>query len=160
MEVQSEYEKYLVAFFGDSPVYYLTAHRNQIAHGDRGFNIAAFLLGVFWFLYRKMYGYAISVFVILFAIDKIIQLLIWSVPHYKEALGFVSIFITLAASIVMGFKGTSLYLGYADRKVHQIMAMYPDEAQRMEALKKTGGTSLLLPWVAAGILVLLFLLGF
>ena len=160
MNESSPQEKYLVIFFGDSSDYYLTAYRNQMVHGDRGFNIAAFLLGIFWLLYRKMYGYALGFFVIIFAIDKIIQLLSRSFPFYKEPLGFVSLFITFAASIVMGFKGTPFYLGYANRKVNQIVTMYMDETQRIEELKKMGGTNVLLPWIAAGILVLLSLAGF
>jgi hypothetical protein len=158
MDIESDREKYLVAFFGDSPAYYLKANRTLFRGENAPFHFPAFLLGLFWFLYRKMYVYAAGIFVLLFMIDMVIQIIGRSMPQYKEALQFFSFFITLAVSIVMGFKGNGIYLGYANRKIHEITSAYSDEHQRLEALKKAGGTSPLLPWVIAGAFAALFIL--
>ncbi len=158
MEAESEREKYLVAFFGDAPVYYLKANRALFGGENASFNFPAFLLGLFWFLYRKMYVYALGIFVLLFMIDQGILIMGRSMPQYKEGLQFFSFFITLAVSIVMGFKGNEIYLGYANRKIHEITTSYPDEGQRLEEIKKAGGTSLILPWALAGAMIALFII--
>jgi Protein of unknown function (DUF2628) len=158
MEVESEHEKYLVAFFGDSPAYYLKANRALSGGENASFNFPAFLLGLFWFLYRKMYVFAIGIFVVLLMIDQGIQIIGRSMPQYKEALQFFSFFITLAVSIVMGFKGNEIYLGCANRKIQEITASHSDEGQRLEAIKKAGGTSLVLPWALAGAIIALFII--
>ena len=159
MEAESEREKYMAAFFGDSPAYYLKANRAMFGGENASFNFPAFLFGLFWFLYRKMYVYAIGIFALLFMIDQGIHVIGRSMPHYKEALQFFSFFITLAVSIVMGFKSNEIYIGYANRKIHEITVAYSDESQRIEAMNKAGGTSLLIPWAIAGVFIVLFILG-
>jgi hypothetical protein len=154
----SNFEKYLVAFVVESPVFYLKTYRHKLETGEFTFNIPAFFLGMFWFLYRKMYVQAAVIFAIISVIGVVEDLMLVNASANGLASMIVNIVVTLITSLITGFVANNLYIAHAEKKINQITATIKDEESVLKELKKKGGTNLLIPWIAAGIFLVVFVL--
>lgn len=115
--LQQEDEELLKAFIG--PNYEKITTSN--------FNFAGFFFNTFYMLYRKMFLYALLIF--------IINILIGSKLN--------SILTTSGFSLIIGLFINKLYLYYATRKINKIKSVNPEKnlEELKEICKRKGGTS-------------------
>lgn len=128
------------AFIGPNAYYYMGKFDEMPAAGDfiPGWNWSAFFLGLWWFLYRKMYVYA----ALAWAVTLILS------PATAGAGG-------LAAMVLMGIFGNSLYRKFVREEIAKTAALNP--AVRMSALQSKGGVT----WVPVLIAIaVVFVVGF
>ena len=64
-------EKYLIAYFGKQSEYYLEKYKSYKSGDKYSFSVWAFLVGVLWFLYRKLWLEAHVIILIYFIIERI-----------------------------------------------------------------------------------------
>lgn len=136
--VTTSAEGAMQAFVGKNYAYYQRKWAFVKTPGAlKGFNVAAFFLGVIWLVYRKMYLYA-AIFVGILLLDGIVE---YYFP-LPEAIGKG---LTWAIAAVFGLLGNSWYKAHADKKVNEITATYPPEQVGAE-LAKQGGVNLAGAW--------------
>jgi hypothetical protein len=127
------------AFFRKQTAYY----NEQLERFNSGekytFNVAAFFLGMAWMLYRKMYVEALVLFGILFFEGFFERLLIGD-----NGPKFISIIINLITAFSIGTLSNYFYLQKAKRCVELAKSKFIDNQERIDFLKKKGGTNLLL----------------
>jgi hypothetical protein len=112
----------------------------------KGFNVAAFFLGVVWMVYRKMYLYA-AIVVALLILDGVLE----TYFPLPEAIGKA---LTWGVYAVFGILGNMMYKSHADKKIKEISASFPPE-QVNDQLAKQGGVNLAGAWAfGVGLLVL------
>lgn len=128
-------EEYLRAFFGSNADYYLDKWQQREAGQRLTFNGSAFLAGIFWFAYRRMYRVLALILVFLFAEAFVEELLFPGDNPSRQVLMMV------AYSFFYSVFGNWLYLRYADRKIGQILRTNEAEEVRLVRLRKSGGTS-------------------
>jgi hypothetical protein len=110
----------------------------------KGFNVAAFFLGVVWMVYRKMYMYAAIVFGLLL-LDAVVE----SFLPLPEAIGKG---LTWGIYAAFGLLGNYMYKIHVDEKISQITAAFPIEQVDAE-LAKQGGVNLAGAWVFGVVLI-------
>jgi hypothetical protein len=132
-------------FVGKNYDYY--QRKWELAPGAiKGFNVAAFFLGVVWMVYRKMYVYAAIVVVLLIA-DAVLE----TYFPLPEAVGKA---ITWGVYAAFGILGNMMYKSHVDKKMNEISTTFPPE-QVDEQLAKQGGVNLAGAWTfGVGLLVL------
>ena len=113
----------------------------------KGFNVAAFFLGVVWLIYRKMYIYAL-IFIMLIGLD------IWIETYYPlpDSVGSA---INIAIATTFGILGNTLYKTHAEKKVKEILSATSAADLQLE-LNKKGGTNLA-GAIAFGTIILLII---
>ena len=145
-------DKYLSAFFGRQPDYYLNRYKSFQSGKKFIFNPAAWFFGVFWLLYRKLW---VEAFILLF-IGLVIQLFFeWLLLDYDTQMMIYTYF---PASIILGFLANYFYLIHSERAVNKILHETTDEDKRIRQLKRTGGVNLIVPVIFILILVSFFTL--
>ncbi len=147
-------DHYLAIYFGGWPGYYLDMYRDYHAGNRFAFNVSAWLGGLLWFLYRKLYVEVALVFFSFFAFDIAIVLLLYFLGVPEDLIQATSTLYPFFVWIFIGFIGNNLYLKKADRIIHRILASTSDENERTRLLKKKGGTS----WSPFILIAVIFLL--
>ncbi len=109
---------------------------------SRSWNWAAFFMGIYWMVYRKMYFKAGAFF--------ILSLVASSTPYIGNILN-------LAVLIGIGIYANALYLDHIDGNIEKINILFPNDKDTI--LKKRGGTNLPLALSLYGVVVLTLLLG-
>ncbi|RHW42712.1 DUF2628 domain-containing protein [Neobacillus notoginsengisoli] len=126
------------AFVGGEYGYY----REKWEMRGNSFNWAAFLVGPFWFGYRKMY-----LVVLLYSVF----LLFWDFLFENESEP-ASFFLQIPLYILMGFMANRIYRWHARKKIQKVVLLPLSNEQKRIWLKQKGGTSWLGVLAAAGIL--------
>lgn len=127
------------AFFQKETAYY-HAKLERFNNGDKYmFNLAAFVFGITWMLYRKMYIEAAVLFGIIFFEGLVEQLLFGSNSEYQ----FISLIINLVTAFAFGTLANFFYLQKAKRAVEHTKVQFSNQEERIGFLKKTGGTNTL-----------------
>ncbi len=137
------------AFFQKSKLYYLDKLIKFNAGQRYSFNFFAFLFGLFWFIYRKMYLEVILV-IFLLVLEGALEELIVPESLSKEAY----VIGTLAVASIVGFLANNLYIRKANRTIQAAKAMSQDIETQKAYLNKKGGVSYIVL-----IVLLLLLLG-
>ena len=142
---------YLPVFFGSQADYY-TEVAEDIQAGKTRFNPAAFLCGVLWMGYRKMYWQAFVVLAIILAESMAEEIFF---PGMSDNRGF-SIATNVACNTIIGFIGNRLYVNFAARQIEKVLVNTAgkSEESRLALIHKKGGVA----WYGP-ILVLLMILG-
>ncbi len=141
-------------FFQRSRSYYLNKVDSYNSGRKITFNLAPFIFGFSWFIYRKMYLEAGIVFAILILQVIIEEALLSSTLNtiiQKSISSCISIIIWAAT----GFLGNYLYISKAKRIIAQTADL--PEIEQEKILSKKGGVSLLIPIVLIGAYILLAL---
>jgi hypothetical protein len=150
-------EKYLISYFGKSSSYYLEKYRAYYNGKKFSFNNSAFFVGLFWFLYRKLWIEALLIFIILFAIGIIEQIIYKSLNTNEVTQKNILYFSFFCFASIYGFIGNYLYITKADKKIKKILTMTNDDDVRMKQLKEKGGVSLV-PFILLSIILILVLI--
>lgn len=145
------------AFFQKSKFYYIEKLRSFQTGVKFFFNVYAFLFGVFWFMYRKMYLEVLIILVIR-GIEELIENYL-SPDDNPEGTGKVfSILSTLITGIVIGFLSNYLYLRKAEKMVRVAKEKYLSDEERKTFLLKKGGVSIVFLIVIIILALLIFVL--
>lgn len=127
------------AFFQKETAYY-HAKLERFNNGEKYmFNLAAFLFGLAWMLYRKMYVEAAVLFGIIFFEGLVEQSLFGSNSESK----FIGLIINIITAFTLGTLANLFYLQKAQRAVALAKAKFSNNDERLDYLKKTGGTNTL-----------------
>jgi Tfp pilus assembly protein PilE len=115
----------LAVFVGGNAEKYLTKFRKFSVNGQDVFAATwhwpALLFGFFWFLYRKMYLWALLAFI----------------------LGMIP-YVNFAAAIFFGIRGNYMYYQHAKKKLAELQATLPPSgAQRTAMIAKKGGVNVI-----------------
>jgi len=135
------------AFIGKKSDYYLEKWGNptQASH-----NWAAYLGGIGWLLYRKMYIEAL----VLLALWTLLDVLLWPLPFFDT----IDRAVTMGIWILVGTYGNTLY----HRKFLRVTRKgdHLEGEERLRFLNKKGGTSILAAVVLTPVFVFLSILVF
>lgn len=134
-------EKYLKAYFGTHSDYYLEKYKSYKSRDKFKFSIWVFLLGIFWFLYRKLWIEAFVIFLIFLIIDIIGIRIVESLSIDADIKWLIYFLSRNIAAIGLGFIGYFFYLKNAEHKVNVVLSNVSDEEERINILKKKGGVS-------------------
>ncbi len=148
--------KWLVAFLQRNSAYFMFRFQRYAKKMPTfEFNWAAMLFGPFYYLYRKMYGWA-AIFGVVYLLcwipSNLITVLPELYPQLANAVWLEAIFylVWMAGSVVrlgMGLLANRLYYGHACRKIAKIVPNGQASDAQLTALSKKGGTGLVLPIV-------------
>ena len=142
-------------FFQKRKSYYLDKWA-KLRNGQKfSFNVFAFLFGLFWFMYRKMYIEAIIVFVAIIA-ESFLEELILTNNIGQDTRKVISIVGIIVIATIIGFLGNYFYLRKADRIIQVAKKKYTDNEQQKIFLKKKGGISFIFLIIILVIILLLF----
>lgn len=135
-------DDYVKAFIG--PKYY-----SFFPHGagvPKKWNWAAFFLGVFWFIYRKMYLYA-AVYLGIGIVLTVAQELL-GIPE-----GFSNV-ISLALGVGAGMLANNLYKTHIDKNIAETLSVVKSD-EIVPVLKAKGGTNLAASLICAVVLIVI-----
>jgi hypothetical protein len=138
----TENNSYYEAFFQKNAAYYLRMLEKQNNGQMFTFNVYAFIFGLLWFLYRKVYTGALWVLALLFAIS-LIEVSIQEFISDGATSYIISWCLSIGTWTATGFFANALYLKKARRVVDKVILSEADSEQSIEILKKKGGTSYL-----------------
>lgn len=129
-------EELLVAYIG----------KNHEKIKNNGFSFSSFFLGVYYFLYRKMYLLAF-----LWLVTSVFLTLM---------LGAFSFFFIVLALILLSCNFNSIYLDKAKNDIEKIKQKYPgmDKEKLKKICRQKGGTDIIVPFVVSIFSFLLVLL--
>lgn len=134
-------------FVGAKMDYYIP---KWVSLGDRGiisFNFAAFICGLFWMLYRKMYLYALFYGIILFAAGALEEIILETLGlyEYSRTIGNIT---NIAYATVLSCVANWIYKKHATNKIAELKmkGLSTDEYQLQ--LEKIGGTNIVAPIIA------------
>lgn len=149
-----EEEKHLVAYFGRQSDYYLEKYKAYHRGNRFTFNIGAFLVGLFWFLYRKLFMETLIIVLLLF-LTGVIEAVVYELFSVSDEVQKVLLFgSTLLYATIYGFIGNALYLKRADKTIRKVLSGTEEEDERIKLLKKKGGVA----WIPFAIIVLVIVL--
>ena len=135
--VPSEIEdEYAWSFFGANAEYYLDLWRLRQQGKTATFSIAAFFLGLFWVLYRRMYLVAVLL-VVAQMLEAAVEEGVLGLQHSTGT----NLLGTLVQATLLGFFGNKLYLWHAERKMRKLIALNLPRQELLERLRRAGGTS-------------------
>ncbi len=125
--------QYYEKFIGQKYLKYFQKHFAEINEKKAfsGFNIAAFFLGVFWLLYRKMYLYS-GIYILLMILFCFIPI----PDSFARAIG-------VGFAVTMGWSGNGLYKYFVDQKIKKIQMTHSGNIEQQ--LKQQGGTDIHAP---------------
>ncbi len=88
-------------------------------------NWAAFFMGIYWMIYRKMYFKA--------AAFLLLNIIATNTPH-------IGVYLNTAVLVGIGIFGNALYLDHVEEKIEKAKIIFPHNKE--EVLAKRGGTNL------------------
>lgn len=129
------------AYFGRSADYYLDV-LERFRNGQQFvFNPYALLLGLLWFLFRKLYRQALMFFVISVLLG-LLQTYLFRLPAisaYQQTIGFV---VTILLNLSYGIFGNYLYMRKAITDVEFAKSHSADKEEVLGYLSHKGGTTM------------------
>lgn len=153
-------------FIGTNQAHYF--HKWRFNNGTLekwGFNWVVFFFGVFWFGYRKMYGWMFGIL----AIDILLGVLCFiSAIIGLDFLAISAYISTPFLNIIFAAYANKLYFQHVRKKVKEIESQYVTTPDFVNALKYKGGTSVLglisaiaiTTFLYIGIYILIFIFAF
>ncbi|TFZ42023.1 DUF2628 domain-containing protein [Stenotrophomonas maltophilia] len=151
--LEGEMALYASVVGGNFPIYRQRWRLDQgSATGTGTWHWPAFLIGLVWMMYRKMYRLA--------ALWAGLLLLVSVIETLLEVPEGLSLVITFALSITTGMFGNSWYLTHCQRQIAQARAVTGgDEARLCSELAARGGTSVIATLAAIIVVMVLATIG-
>lgn len=147
-------EEHYRLFFGRNSDYYLEIVKKQNSNKNMPFSTVAFIFGLFWMLYRKLFRLLPFVFLLLL-IEAVIEQTIYELTNTTDTVeSIVDKTSWLLWAFIFGAFGNQFYLKMADRKIAKIISLELPEKETNEKIKKAGGTTLI-PHLFIGVLLIL-----
>ncbi|MEC4003619.1 DUF2628 domain-containing protein [Flavobacterium sp. SUN052] len=135
---------YFEIFFKKSIEYYI----DKVEKFEKGkrisFNLPAFLFGIFWILYRKMYKQSLLIFGIILIFTTAQQILFLKLNYSIELNKLIQFSINITLCFFVGFFGNWIYIKHAKKKINEALTKFDsDEILKKKYIAKTSGTSIL-----------------
>ena len=134
-------DKYLIAYFGKQSEYYLEKYKSYKSGDKFSFSAWAFLIGVLWFLYRKLWFESLVIILIYFIIERIGNAIFETQLFKSDNIMLAYLLIRFLLAITFGFVGNHLYLKNAEKKINKVLIRISNEDERIRTLTKKGGVS-------------------
>jgi hypothetical protein len=151
--------EYLEQYFGKKKDYYLPKLQ-ALENGEKySFNLNAFLFGVFWVLYRRMYFYVFILLLVAVAESKLEKIILDRFGNTYDMQMSLRLLWLIIFGTVLGNFGNYFFLEYSKKKVKKIISTTDDEEIRMKKLKKSGSGNWIIIVSIALVLVLSLILG-
>lgn len=143
-------DSYLTHFFGPQAEYYNRA-ADELQEGKIQFNGAAFLAGILWMGYRKMYVQAFITAALIFGESLAENYLFPGRSQTDNS----SAIVALLMNAIIGFISNQLYINHATRQVNRILSQHAGEPepQLLDAIGRRGGVAWYGPFVVLLIIV-------
>ena len=103
-------EKYLTAYFGRQHHYYLSKYLSYHSGDKFQFNADAFFVGIFWFLYRKLFVELLIIFSALIFISVAEELLYIAFAISEAVQNYIFYLSMPVFGTFWGFAGNYLYI--------------------------------------------------
>lgn len=135
---------YLPYFFGPQADYYLRAAEDMQERKVQ-FNGIAFLAGILWMGYRKMYWQAFLTAAIIFG-QNLLEAMLWGPRNPNDN---SSVIISLLANAVIGFISNQMYVNFANRQINKILSEHAgaSEERLIELISEKGGVTWFGPFI-------------
>jgi len=151
--------EYLEQYFGKKKDYYLPKLQ-ALENGEKySFNLNAFLFGVFWVLYRRMYFHVFILLLVAVAESKLEKILLDRLGNTYDMQMSLRLLWLIIFGTVLGNFGNYFFLEYSKKKVKKIISTTDDEVIKMKKLKKSGSGNWIIIVSIALVLVLSLILG-
>ncbi|MBO9703188.1 MAG: DUF2628 domain-containing protein, partial [Sporocytophaga sp.] len=145
-------EEYLKTFFAKNSDYYFDKWKEFKNGKIISFKPYAFLFGLIWFLYRKMYREVLLLLLVIFLEVILEEYLLSDVLGMQEgSRKFIDCIAKFFFGLFCGMFGNYLYMKSSERKIINILSRDLSEEEKNRLLGKLGGTS----WLALIILALI-----
>ncbi len=123
----------LIQYFGKNSDYYIKKY-NEIKSGRKvSFNFPAFFVGPLWFAYRKMYSYAISLWIINLIIPYVF-LIYWNNTN-------LFVLTTLIIGATCASYANYIYINFINKKIDEIESISWDPAVKIVKIESAAGVS-------------------
>jgi hypothetical protein len=134
----------LRVFVGPNADYYLRSWEPALRmhRVARGFNFWAFLFGVNWLLFRRMYRIAFAVYAILVADAFVEALFCVGMAGWDELPRGPALVVGLIVALMCGAGANRWYLLHAQKVIAQVDALGLPTDERLKLLQCRGGTRL------------------
>ncbi|MCH5600741.1 DUF2628 domain-containing protein [Niabella ginsengisoli] len=126
--MQQDIELY-ETYFQNNKSYYIDKWAKFHAGQKISFNFFAFLLGLFWFMYRKMY-IETAVLIIAIIIESGLETIILPNDIEEGSASLINLVATIAIATAVGFLGNLLYIRKADKIVQEAKTKFSDSEQQ------------------------------
>ena len=136
-------EAELGIFFGKNKAYYLGVWDRYQSGENLPFKPYAFLFGIFWFIYRKMYFEGLVIFLVSVLIGAIEQAVFsrYLFPS-PDQMRIISMVTNVTLACILGFSANYLYMKHTERKMAGFDNHASNKEEFTEILSKKGGTNL------------------
>jgi len=128
------------AYFQKSKSYYLNRLDWYLKGQKYSFNLFAFLFGLFWFMYRKMYLEAAVIFLAMM-VEGFLESLILPTNSGWEIEKLVNIISTFVIASIAGLVGNYFYFRKAGKVIERAKMKFAGSEQQISFLKERGGVS-------------------
>lgn len=128
------------AYFQKGKPYYLNRLDRYLKGQQYSFNPFAFLFGLFWFMYRKMYIEAVVVLLAMM-VEGFLESLILPENIGREKEQLVSIISTIVIATIIGFVGNYFYFRKAGKVIEKAKMKFAGSEEQISFLKERGGVS-------------------
>ncbi len=137
--MEEELELYKT-YFQKSQSYYIDKLVKYKEGQKLSFNAFACFLGLFWFMYRKLYVEFILILITAFAIGILETLILVNTVEYSTARAIMT-FTEIVMAFTIGMYSNFLYIRKAEKAVANAQNKYKDTEAQKRYLKKKGGVS-------------------
>jgi len=130
-------------------------HNTDIEEFAPTWNWSAFILGGFWFTYRKVYFWGAILIpsqIFLGALSYVFGLF-----SQTEILSFISSLLNIMISIAVGVSANYLYYSFIKAKTKKIKAAALSEEEALRIAQQIGGINIWVTWIAVPITIIFFL---
>ncbi len=122
--------------------YYRRRFDNFAAGGSASWNWPSFFITIFWMLYRKMYAYALLVWLVLpIVLIFVAGIFVGISGDQGVAVGTYYLLNTIIGYIVIPIFANKLYNRHVNKKISRAKALYSDSEDQLREVYRTGGTS-------------------
>lgn len=138
-------EGHLKLLVGQNAEYFRTQWSEILRGNSRrcGFNKAAFFLAGLWIAYRKMYGLALMLWVLISLETVISDIVFVEVFGREESPAVYDRLVTFLIALCCGAFGNRLYLRHCCRKLEQVRRLGHGDGETVDdLLRNMGGTSI------------------
>ena len=134
-EEATDYDRFFRIFFNKGEVLYMDC-LNQVNAGRKMmFNVFAFLFGIYWMAYRKMY---IEIIVLMFTLGIIDQILLLALG--ETLITFYGL-VGIAQMVILSLTANYFYIQKAKRTMEKATSMYAEEDDIENYLRRKGGVN-------------------
>lgn len=131
-------EKYYRLYFGRNADYYMSV-LYQFDNGKKFvFNFFAFIFGLMWFMYRKMFLVFLIVWLVTIFQGQIETICIEKYNVTAEGKNLILLFSTLLWGTVFGFFGNKWYVNQADKVISKVVELDISEDEKELLIAQKG----------------------